>query len=360
MKKKMAETQPGEVQANSGGPNVRVALLQGNFHREHGDPRNPEERNFSKVMERIEGDVKWLMSLIIEDDALALKTLVEMGIYTASCVQLVVQHLPDLARQVAEVRTEWPINITQNPKHPVDPDEIRKTLNLERKSPRPFRVDSVEVLESPSIPHQLVYSALVAIDEMRKAFQFVDLFKLTSTYAKADRVTSIGANPAPPHEPIQAFFRGKQLEAQKRYDAARHTMLGALQRLDHILGIDQQLPPPDLRNVTEMASKLEERNAKNGEQWLQAVCDLVLCVVGGKHSGNPVLATLGASGKKKFRKSLLKTREKKEVDRVINSGEMKDSEDHFVWEQVARKLETAFNAMSPDYAELSGNGSNST
>lgn len=352
MKKKSAKKAPAQKASGAANARIRIVALPTGLEKQYGDPSQPDSRSFSKVVERVESDVKWLLELVNQNDPKAAQTLVEIGIFVASCVGLVVQHNPELARQIAERRTEWPIIITQNPIYPVDPAALRKMLDLEAKSPRPFRVDAVEVLANPSIPHRLVYNALVAIDEMRKMFHWLKQIKFTTPIPNAaTNAVQIHGNKQVSAGTAVHFLDGLRREATQKCEAAQKGMIAALRCLDDALQIDPKTPGPDIEALLKQSARLDERNADNSEQWFQAVCECVLTVSGGKHSDNTVMATLGASGKAKFKKHLLKGRSDEAVAEIIKSGRMKDSEDHWVWEQVQRKLRTAFNAMSPDYGE---------
>lgn len=334
--------QPGKMR-------ISIVSMPANYDKLYDESEKPEKRSFQKTTTAVEADVKWLLELIAQDDQAAAKTLVEMGIFVATCVERLVEFKPELARLVAERRSEWPIVITQNPKYPVDADVLRASLKLESRSPRPFRVDLVKVLEMPSVSHQLVYNALVALDESRKLQNSARRVRFASQMMRGGFASARDDKPPKLRDDIRAYFEGFRAEAQVKSAAAYQVMFNALKALDIALEIDQTLPPPDIERIMKMGFSLAERDATNGEKWFEAVCDLILCMVGGKHADNKVLGTLGASGKNKFKKDLLKTKEKTEVEKIIRSGTRKGSEDHWVWEQACRKLRTGFNAVSPDY-----------
>src|SRR5687767_2484851 len=105
MKNKQPPTSQSEQPKPLGGARVKIAVLPPDVQKFYGDPTQPEKRSFAKVTEAVEADAKWLMALINQNDPVAAKTLVEIGIYVASCVEKVVEHNLALARKVAERRT---------------------------------------------------------------------------------------------------------------------------------------------------------------------------------------------------------------------------------------------------------------
>ena len=109
------------------GKDVHV-IMPSDIAKHYGDPSQSETRSLSKVMENVEGDVKWLLELINQNDQKATKTLVEIGIFVATCVENVATHNINIHARPAVTRPDIALNT------PAEPDRTHLPQNQEQST----------------------------------------------------------------------------------------------------------------------------------------------------------------------------------------------------------------------------------
>lgn len=291
---------------------------------------------FLAVAQAVERDTKWLLEQAASNDEVAAVLLVEIATMTATFVQHLVDSRPDLAIKIAENRSDWSIVISRNPTHPVDPDELRKSLRLETKSSLPFRTDSIRKKKPWPPQLRLVYSALFVLEKLRQLFELMNV-----PVKEAGEIrSSADSRPQKPY-----LHRADQRKVEVAWGLATQPIIRAVAEMAQILGVTSSTTGLDKAALLQMAAGLQAPSNSNKSSWFKAVCQLILSIAGGKHSDSPALSALGSSGKSKFKGKLRKLRTREEIEVIIKSGRMKKSQDHDVWEIARTKFKTAFDKI---------------